>query len=185
MLRTRSLTRRGHFAEALRLCLCLVAAAAPASGQTATEPALKAAFIFNFAKFTEWPASALPSGSRLALCVISDDQVKAALIQLVKGQAIEGHDVVVPTDDTPATSCHILYIPAEARRRNAPVMTAVKNSPVLTVSDSPIIANDDAIAQLFLDGGKMRFAINVDTAQRSQLRISSRLLSLAKNVRHD
>ena len=63
--------------------------------QTATAPALKAAFLYNFAKFTEWPGDALAAGEPLVLCVISDRAVDDGLVNLTKDRAIDAHPVAV------------------------------------------------------------------------------------------
>lgn len=163
------------------------ASAAPAYAQTASEPDLKAVFVYNFAKFTEWPADALPPGSRLVLCVNGDHGVEAALAQLVNGRSIGSHRLVVRAldDDGSGQSCHVVYVSSTARKRLAQFLDWLETFPVLTVSDASAFAHDGGVAELFVENGRMRFAINVDAAHRSQLRISSRLLSLAKIVRGD
>lgn len=163
------------------------ASAAPAYAQTASESALKAAFVYNFAKFTEWPADALSPGSQLVLCVSGDRFVEFALAQLVNGRSIEGHQLVVRwlNDDGSGQSCHVLYVSSTARKRLGQFLSWIETFPVLTVSNASAFAHDGGVAELFLENNRMRFAINVDAAQRSKLRISSRLLSLAKIVRDD
>ena len=161
--------------------------AAPAYAQTASESDLKAAFVYNFAKFTEWPPDALSPGSQLVLCVSGDRFVEFALARLVNGRSIESHRLVVRelNDDGAGQSCHVLYVSSTARKRLDQFPNWIGTFPVLTVSDASAFADDGGVAELFVENGRMRFAVNVDAAQRSKLRISSRLLSLAKIVRDD
>src|SRR5947207_15614093 len=67
----------------------------PTYGQSATAAALTSAFLYNFAKFTEWPSDSLTPGQRLTLCVIGDNAVADALGLTIKGHAIEGHELTV------------------------------------------------------------------------------------------
>ena len=66
-----------------------------AAAQDVTEPALKAAFIYNFAKFTEWPADAIAAGAPLVLCVLGDAAIGGALERAVKGRTLAGHSIGV------------------------------------------------------------------------------------------
>lgn len=155
------------------------------AAQSVTVEQLKAAFIYNFAKFTDWPGDALPSGHPLALCTIGDKSVSDTLAQTVKGRVIEGHEVTVTvlTPDAAAAPCHLLYVSAGAVKSSAALLASLKEHSVLTVSDGDRFANTGGIAQLIVENGKMRFAINVVTAQRSGLHLSSKLLSLATIVK--
>lgn len=153
--------------------------------QTATAPALKAAFLFNFAKFTEWPAEALRPGSTMVLCVAGEPRVSKALEEATAGREVEGHPLTTRTVeiDGPVQSCHMLYVEEADNRRAQQLVERVKDKPVLTVSDLGSFAQMGGVANLFVEDGRMRFAVNVDSMQRSKLRLSSRLLSLAKIVK--
>ena len=162
--------------------LALLAAAAPLAAQTASAPALKAAFVYNFAKFTEWPADVAKTGP-LTICVLGDLQIASELDGTVKGRTIDGREVVVSRAQSDGLrACHVLYLSGLDAKRWQQIIDALKNAPVLTVSDAEHFAEAGGIAGLFVDDGKMRFAINVEAAKRARLQISSRLLSLAKLV---
>ena len=90
--------------------------------QSATAAALTSAFLYNFAKFTEWPADSLAPGQRLALCVLGDNAVAGALEQTIKGHAIESHELTVELlkPDASARSCHLLYVSGLDEKRSAP-----------------------------------------------------------------
>src|ERR1700704_2970715 len=97
-------------AGAVFLLGLLCASAAPA--QNLTEPSLKAAFVYNFAKFTEWPSDALPATASFTACVLGDGPVMDALERTVKGRLLSGRSVSVSrvTPDGPLRSCHLLYV---------------------------------------------------------------------------
>ena len=149
-----------------------------------TPPALKAAFLYNFAKFAEWPADSL-SGP-LTLCVLGDPAVAGALEETAKGRPIDGRDIVVSRVKSGGLhGCHLLYVPGADAKRAAQILDEVKGAAVFTVGDRNQFPEAGGVAGFFVDGVKMRFAINIDAAQRARLRISSRLLSLAKVVKED
>ncbi len=158
-----------------------------ASSQALSEPALKAAFLYNFTKFTAWPAETTPPGAALTLCAIGDGAIVGMLQQIVTGHPIDGHDVklVAMAADGPLRTCHVLYLAGDDARRDGEVLERVKTAPVLTVGETDRFARTGGVARLFVDGGKMRFAINVDAAQRAHLRISSKVLALGVVVRDE
>ncbi len=146
------------------------------------EIAVKAAFLYNFAKFAEWPA--LASGVPIVICVVGDDAIAAALAQTIRGQNIAGHALSVgrPPDAAAWPACHLLFITA-ADTQSVGALRAVKTLPVLTVSDGKGFSQSGGIIEFYVENGRMRFAINVDAVERSGLRLSSRLLGLAKVIR--
>lgn len=158
-----------------------------ASAQTATAPALKAAFLYNFAKFSEWPADALAPGQRLAMCVVGDAAVADALGQTIKGHAIGDHELTVTVlkVEESASGCHLLYVSASEIKRSARLLLGARGASVFTVSDAHKFAESGGVAQLIVEDDRMRFAINIASAQRGRLTISSKLLSLATIVKDD
>jgi hypothetical protein len=167
----------------------LVVGASPASllagADTIAASALKAAFIFNFAKFTGWPAEALAPGQRLAMCVVGDAAVADALGQTIKGHTIDGHELTVKVlkVDESASGCHVLFVSAAAIKRATALVLAARGAAVFTVSDADNFAEAGGVAQLIVENDRMRFAVNIASAQRGRLNISSKLLSLAKIVK--
>ena len=145
---------------------------------------MKAAFLYNFAKFAEWPA--LPPGAPIVVCVVGDDGIAAALVDTVRGQNISGHALEV---SAASGQRHVAALPPAVHRRcrdpsDPPTdLGGIKTLPVLTVSDGKGFSRAGGIIELYVEGGRMRFAINVDAAERSGLRLSSRLLGLAKVIR--
>jgi hypothetical protein len=182
--------RNGGGRRRWRSRLVAIAAAsllyAPAArAQDVTEPALKAAYIYNFAKFTDWPADALPAAAPFNACVLGDDSLGDALERTVSGRHLSGRviHVVRVRLDSAMRSCHLLYVSGVTGAQIETIAALVRDAPVLTISDADDFARV-GIAQLFLESGKMAFKFNLEVARRSRLQLSSRLLVLAAHV-HD
>lgn len=168
------------------LTATLLAAALVSAGQaptTASDVAVKAAFLFNFAKFAEWPD--LPAAAPIVTCIVGDDAIAAAFVDTVGTQRIDGRAMQLATqqDATAWRNCQLFFIGDDEARRSAAGLNRLKSLPVLTVSDSKNFASAGGIIEFYLDNGRMRFAINPDAAERAGLRLSSRLLGLARIVR--
>jgi hypothetical protein len=178
--------RRRWVVMRIMLAAALIAAVAPPASSR-SDPALdvnvKAAFLFNFVKFTEWPP--LPGRISILVCVVGNDGIAAAFVDTVRGQSINGRrlDVWRPDAVESWPLCQLLFIADAEMHGAASGLEDVRTLPVLTVSDSRGFARSAGIIELYLEGGRMRFAINVDGISRSGLRVSSRLLGLARVVR--
>jgi YfiR/HmsC-like len=157
----------------------------PTSAQDVTEPSLKAAFIYNFAKFTEWPRGERPAAGPFVMCVLGDAAVGDALEQAVKARSLAGRSMTVLRVAVagPPRVCHILYVSGVPADRAAQLIAGLHDMPVLTISDIEGFIGLGGIAQFFFEGGRLRFIIQHESAKRAHLQISSRLLALAK--KHD
>ena len=152
--------------------------------QDVSTPALTAALLFNFVKFTKWPADLLRDGTSIIVCVSGNDRVADALVQLTQNRTVEGHPLSIRRTglDRPLYECHVVYGASLDGTTARDLVRALSDRPILTVSDRQDFAERGGVANFFVDGGRMRFAINPGAADRARLRISSRLLSLAKLV---
>jgi hypothetical protein len=157
---------------------------ATGEAQDVTEPALKAAFVYNFAKFTDWPVDALPAASPFNACVIGDVSFGDALERAVVGRRLAGREIIVTRIGIGGAvrACHLLYVSGLTSAQVEAITTSVRGAPVLTVSDADDFTRV-GIAQVFVEGGKMRFNFNLDVAKQSRLQLSSKLLALAAHVR--
>jgi hypothetical protein len=151
--------------------------------EAAQDIVVKAAYLYNFAKFTEWPA--LPASAPMVVCVVGDDALTTAVITTVRGQIVSGHALEArrAREGVAWRDCHLLFVAAADTRQSSAALDAIKTLPVLTVSDGKGFSQANGIIELYVEDGRIRIAINVDAAERSRLRISSRLLGLAKIVR--
>jgi hypothetical protein len=151
--------------------------------QAVSASELKAAFVFNFAKFADWPT--LAPDAPITVCVTGDDRVAAALGETIHGQSVDVRflRLVKLPSDAAVKSCQVLFVSGQERSRLAALVEEAGNAPVLTVSDGDHFASEGGMVELYNEAGRMKFAINVDAVQRARIRLSSRLLGLAKIVR--
>jgi hypothetical protein len=178
----------------LRLGAALVALVCAALGlsspvlaETQAEHEIKAAFMYNFAKFVQWPASAFAQPqSPLIVCVIGDDAFGAAL-DTIDHKVAQGRELRlrrrVRLED--ARSCHILFVARTERARLAEVLRAVSGLSVLTISDMDHFAEAGGIIGLYELESNVHFSINREQAGRALLQINSQLLKLARIVQTD
>jgi hypothetical protein len=154
-----------------------------AADQTsAREYLVKAAFIFNFAKFTEWPADAFAdAASPLRVCVLDQDPF-GDVLKAIEGRNIGDRKIAIARMSRMQNvgHCHLLFTGRSERERLAQILDDIGDHPVLTVTDAPKFASDAGIINFKVVGGKVRFAINLGAAERARLKLSSRLLSLAE-----
>ena len=152
----------------------------PAAGQDVSLPSLKAAFLVNFAKFADFPQDVLPAGGVFMFCVTGDRAVADALEDGLKARPRQDPaSVTFVPSDRPTGACHILYLGGLNLRDARRTIDAIKGAPVFTVSDLAGFAEAGGVAELRLEKGHMRFAINPAAAQRAHLALSAKLLSLA------
>ena len=172
--------RRWRAASAMALLLLCDRTAWP---QDVTEQALKAALVYNFAKFTEWPEDALKATASFTACALGDDAADA-LARTVKDRRLLGHAINVLRIKVggPVRSCHLLYVSGVPPAETAALMAAVRGAPVLTISDAEDFARLGGIAYVFVENGRMRFDVNLDVARHARLQLSSKMLALAAHV---
>jgi len=176
----------GGIQRSLALAAIVLVVRAGLSAQAITQPALRAAFLYNFAKFAEWPSDVTPPGP-LTLCVLDDSAVEGALSDLVGNSTINGRTVTISRGRgaTKLRTCHLLYVGEATTDRAAAILDELQGSAVLTVSNGDDFVRLGGMIGLFVEEGRMRFAINPDAAQRVGVRLSSKLLQLAKILRDD
>ena len=160
--------------------LLAVALPVATAAQAVSEPALKAACIYNFALFTEWPAAALAPDASLTICVHPASQLGAALADL-NIQTIRGHQLLIQSTPN-LRSCHIVLLDALDRPELARIKQMLQGSNVLTITDMAAPAPGDAIIALAVADQHIVFDIDLTAAHQAQLRISSKLLRLARNI---
>jgi hypothetical protein len=155
---------------------------APAQAQDATlEYAVKANYLYKFGPFVEWPAEAFPApNSPFNVCVAGDDPFGPVLDEAARGQSVQGHPVAVHrlAAVTASASCHVLYLGRSRTQTPAEALKAVRNQPVLTVSDERQ-GTSRGIVNFVLKDGRVRFALDAEAAQANGLALSSKLLALS------
>jgi hypothetical protein len=156
-------------------------AAAAEPPEELLELQVKAAFLYNFAKFVEWPGA----DPNITFCMIGSGPLYQALAQSVNGKAINGHPLVAIeiSGVQEVQHCNIAFLGSLDKKWLQDLLGAASGAGVLTVGDFDQFAERGGMIQLIKEGNKFRFAINVDSVNASPLRISSKLLQLAEVVR--
>jgi len=154
----------------------------PLSAQAADEAHVKAAFLFNFAKFVVWPSQTFKSPSdSFQICVWGPSVVGPALLEIAHDKTVDGRPLVVTTisDSTAAASCQILFVSAIATQKARPLLDEMRSRSVLTVGESAGFAATSGIVNFKMEDNRVRFEINPKAAEQAHLQMSSRLLNLA------
>ena len=150
--------------------------------QEIEEYQLKAAFLFNFTKFINWPHA--DASSKLTVCVVSAKEVGRALEVVTRGKSVDARQVVVQQLSFPAAleTCQLLFIGSSGKKMEEILMEA-KKFPIVTVGEDEKFLRRGGMINFVLEDGKLRFQINTDAVGLAGINISSKLLSLAKIVR--
>jgi hypothetical protein len=152
-------------------------------GQTAAEYELKAAFLYRFASFVEWPHGF----ARNSLCigVIGRDPFGAELDRVVLGRTVNGLPFRIRRfkSGQDVRGCEIVFISSSESSRLPSVLERLKGTPTLTVGDVPEFCDNGGMVNLRLSGDHVHLQINLEAAARSNLQLSSKLLNLASVVR--
>jgi hypothetical protein len=177
--------RRKVFYSILASLGLLTACVSAAEEPQPSEYQLKAVFLYNFAKFVEWPVEAFTStNTPFTIGILGQNPFGDYLESTVRNKAINGHPFAIQYFKSilEATNCHILFIAASERRRLPEILKAVSSGNVLTVSETDRFLQAGGMIRFFMDENKVRFDINDEAARSARLRISSKLLSVARRV---
>jgi hypothetical protein len=142
---------------------------------------VKAAFIFNFAKFVEWPNEGQISNWRV--CLVGTDPFGAALDEL-DGKIVKEKKMAVKRDESlnSLKNCQMLFISSSEKERLKSILAAIKEYNVLTISDTENFARQGVMINFYVEDNKVRFEINADAVRRTGLKITSKLLRLARLI---
>jgi hypothetical protein len=159
----------------------------PVTAQSATqrEYEIKAAYLYNFINYIEWPAEALPAtGGAITIGVLGDNPFGAALNPL-NGKTVKGRTLVVKQVGSvkELEQCQIAFVCSSEKGRVGEILNQLKDQHILTVADFDGFAAQGGIINFVSERNKVRFEINLDAARRLGLTISSELLKLAKLVK--
>ncbi len=162
--------------------LVLIALTAGAEGPSEYE--VKAAFIYKFSKFIEWPEASLSNQDEFKICVLGSAPFGSLLQQTVSGKQINGKPMTVQetTSIAEATTCRICFIGESERGRLDEILRRLGNLPILTVSDLDSFAERGGTIGLIIDRKRVRFEVNMLAARQANLRLSSQLLKVASQV---
>ena len=148
---------------------------------------LKVAFLYNFAKFVEWPAEAFShENSTLILGILGEDPFGPAL-QSIRGKTVKGRSLTIKRFESlqDLSHCHILFITTSNAKHLKRALESLEGSSVLTIGEMEHFAQKGGIINFVIRKNKLRFEINLDAGKRAGLEISSQLLNLADSVIDD
>jgi hypothetical protein len=152
-------------------------------GQSTDDNQFTAGFLYNIAKFVEWPQEAFKSPDDPIICgMLGDGPYERKLEQLTNPRFVGKRRFVFKhaVNAAQLSNCHILYVKLLEMKRWAALASEIKGRSILTVGDAEQFISEGGIIRFSLDSGKVRIQINAEAAKREKLRINSKLLSLAR-----
>ena len=158
----------------------------PAQQPKPNEYQVKAAYLYNFGRFVKWPAGiAAGKGDSFAVCVLGQDPFGSTLDSTLAGEALDGKPVVIRRIARPqdAADCRILFVSSAEEHHLKEILAAIDQAGVLTVSDIRGFSLRGGIIQFVAEGDRVRFEINLASAESARLVLSSELLKVAAAVR--
>jgi len=177
--------RRKPFFELLTVLALLSASTLGAEEPQPSEYQLKAVFLYNFAKFVEWPAEAFPrTNAPFIIGVLGQSPLGEELERTVRNKTLNGHPFVIKylKGISDMSGCHVLFVSPSERRRMSEILRIASQGSILTVSETDRFLQSGGMIRFFMEGNKVRFDINDEAAKSANLRISSKLLSVARRV---
>lgn len=149
---------------------------APATGQRVDEYRLKAALIYAIAKFIDWPAETFSGpASPMNVCVLGADPFGSILDDTFKGHTVGGRTVTVRRVPDVDHGCHVLYVSRSERKRMSLIADELRVSSVLTISEEDGFRSVGGMIELFTDGERVRFSLNLKALEAARLKASARL----------
>lgn len=164
----------------------VAASSAPGAEPVSKEYQIKAAFLYNFANFVQWPEQSFADAdSPIVIGVLGSSPFGTELDKAIRGRSINGHRLVAIVVQTPAAArqAHLLFVAVTEDSKLDELKAALGGAPVLTVGEAPAFARQGGMITFVLRSDKLRFEINVGTAQKAGLKISAQLQKLATEIR--
>ena len=169
----------------LKVVAALMSALLLVQSPRASEYQVKAVFLFNFGQFVEWPAVATPDPQMpVIIGILGEDPLGTFLDETVRGEhlGLRPFEIRRYRELTGIEACNILFINRTENERVAPILAALRNRPILTVSDGDDFAKRGGMIQFVSDKNRIRLRINLEAAQAANIVISSKLLRVAEIV---
>jgi len=173
---------------AMTLNLAPSADAQTGDASDSSEYLIKAGFIYNFAKFVEWPPTSFPqSDAPIVIGILGTDPFGSVLDRIVADKKIGSRGFVVrrykwSKDLKDLRECQILFVSSSEKAHTDEVLEFVKWLPILTIGETPGFAERGGVIRFTVEDNRVRFEVSVDAAHNANLNLSSRLLTLAKII---
>jgi hypothetical protein len=175
------------------LCALLVMAAGGFGGTAAAlaqaslpEAQIKAAFLINFPRYVDWPAEAFAeTNSPIVVAVLGESEVTAELRKIIEGRTVNGREIVLKrlADGEESAGYHILFVAAAEQKRLPNLLAKLKADGVLTVGESDGFLERGGIINLARRDQRIALEVNLTAADQARIRISSKLLHVARVVK--
>lgn len=159
-----------------------------AVADSSTEYRVKAAFLYHFVQFTEWPEQMFPQkDSRIRICVYGENPFNGFLKQVFDGKSVNAHQFLIQYRISTAEieSCHVVFVNRKIEVEKKAVQRDLQRSRALIVGESESFLQYGGMIQFVLEENKVRFAVNPDALKRNNIHMSSKLLRLAKIVKSE
>lgn len=165
----------------------ILSSSGAAQADQPSEYEVKAAFLFNFTKFVEWPDGSFDDPhSPIVIGIVGDDPFGDSLVHIISGQKAQGRPIVIVKyrrgDDL--RRCHILFISDSERPHTRQLLAGLRDVAILTVSDIDGFAEAGGAMQFVMQENRVHFVANLDAATQSKLHVSAKLLALARVINH-
>lgn len=164
---------------------CVCARPARAESPDTLRTKVKAAYLFNFIKFVDWPTRAAASGTKpIRICVVGTDPV-TALLQQLAGRQVKGRPLAVEhrlPEENGLDHCQVLFISQSEHQRLPQLLQHLPSTGVLTVSDIDQFCSHGGVIGFVLEEDRIKIEINLRTARKTHLKISAKLLEVARVV---
>jgi hypothetical protein len=168
------------------LCGAIAATSLGAQESGISEYKIKAAYLYNFGRFVRWPDnSPVGKDNSFGVCVLGQDPFGPTLDSTFAGETLDGKSVVIRRVSRPqdALGCRILFISSSEEPHLKAILAVLDNAGALTVSDMPGFTQQGGMIQFVFQGSKIRFEVNLTSAESSRLVLSSELLKVASTVK--
>ena len=156
-----------------------------ADAQAISEYQVKAAYLFSFTKFVEWPAGTFTNpADPIRLCIMGDKSFQTQLNQIVGNRQVAGHPVLVTLvqDGKESRGCQELFVGSSRSQETLQIIDSLRGSSVLTVGETNDFVEQGGIINFIVQGDHVQFQVNQKAAMLAGLRMSSQLLSVARRV---
>ena len=187
MVSSMHVLRRYVFQRALLMVLALACSISTVFAETDTQPESKiqAAFLVKFTSYVDWPASAFgQTDSPLVIGVLEDDEVADELSHLVGARTVNGHPLLIRrlAAGDAVTGSHVLFIGSKVGARLGKTLADIKTQPILTVTEVDGALLYGSVINFIVLDEQVRFDVSLAAAESGNLKISSRLLTVARQV---
>ncbi len=176
---------RAHLRLPIALALLFFSLPLSAQNSTAPEYLAKANYLANFPSFVEWPPEALPPGKApFLVCVFGGFPFGTSLAEATRGAMVRDRRLEIRWVHKPQelSACQIVFVSRSEKKRYNVALDAVGGHAVLTVGETPEFLDAGGIVSFSGQPGAIQFDVNLDAAKKAQLKISSRLLALARRI---